>query len=109
RMGADDAERYMTRRQLIMEIEQHPCPSQIDVWGCRKIAGNHADVGRFSQRLQNRLQNRLGIDIEQRGFGAERDATDQRPQALVPGAVGIAARSRKSPEKRYVGLPRSSK
>src|SRR5437899_448384 len=45
RMGADDAERYMTRRQLIMEIEQHPCPSQIDVWGCRKIAGNHADVG----------------------------------------------------------------
>ena len=70
RMGADDAERHVTRRQFIMKIKQHPRPGQIDVGRCRKIAGNQPDVRRFSQRLQNRIQNRLGIDVEQRGLRA---------------------------------------
>ena len=109
RVSADNAERHMTRRQLIMEIEQHPRASQIDVGGCRKIADNQPDVRRFSQRLQNRLQNRLGIDVEQRGFRAERDDADQRLHALVPDAVGIAARSGKPSEKRYVGPRRPAK
>ena len=104
-----DAERYMTRCQLIMEIEQHPRPGQIDVGGCRKIAGNHRDVRRSSQRLQDRLQNYLGIDVEQRGFRAERDDTDQRLHTLVSGAVGVAARSRKPPEERNVGIRRPAK
>ena len=69
RMGADDAERDMTRRQFIMKIEQHPGSGQIDSGRCRKIAGYHLDVRRFLQRPQNRLQNRLGIDVEHEASG----------------------------------------
>ena len=108
-MGAYDAERHMTRCQFVMEIEQHARPGQIDIGGCREIAGNQPDVRRFSQRLQDRLQNRLGIDVQQRGFRPERDDTDQRLHALMPCAVGIAAGSGKPPEKRYVGLRRAAK
>src|SRR6185437_3083093 len=99
----------MTRPQLIIEIEQHPCPSQIDVGGCRKIANNQPDVRRLSQRVQNCLQNRLGIDVEQRGFRTKRNNANERFHALMPDAVGIAPRSRKPSEKCYVGLRRSDK
>src|SRR6266403_5024887 len=107
-MGADDAERYMMGRQLIVKDMQHSRPRQIDVGRSREIAGNQLDTGRFTKRIQNRFQNRLGVDVEQRGLRTECDDADQRLHAFMPGTIRIAAGSRKTAEKRDIRLRRAS-
>ena len=76
---ADDAQRGAAPGQFAMQDVQHTGTGSFDVGRRGEIADHQADAGGigYAQAAENRLQHRIGIDVEQRHFGPERhDAAD---------------------------------
>jgi hypothetical protein len=90
--------------KLVVRLVQHARAGEIEIWRCRKIADNQADVGggRGTQPAQHPLQDGVGIDIEERRFGTEGDYARQRLVLGMAGEVGVSVGAGNPSEERHV-------
>src|SRR5215475_16087610 len=103
-MRSDDTQRYALARKVEVHLVQHACAREIDMGRCREVADDQADVP-CGLRLKTRRygsEDGLRIDIEQRGFRAERDHVGQRLILRMASEIGIAARSGYATQERDV-------
>ena len=75
----DDTQYGASGDKFVMQQVQHAGATKIDIGRCGEIANHQADVGRIhrSHVLQNRFQDRVGVDVDQGQFGTESNHTRQ--------------------------------
>src|SRR5262249_30444315 len=106
---ADDTQRYAAARKVEVQLVQHARAREIDMGRRGEVADDQADVARGLRlkTLRYGSEDRLGIDIEHRGFRAERYRVGQRFILGMTGEIGIAHRSGYATEERDVRAGRA--
>jgi hypothetical protein len=70
---------------------------------CRKVADDEVDIRGILKTLRYSLENGVGIDVQPRSFGTERDRAGRWLVVRMTGAIGIAVGPGNGPRKATCG------